>query len=274
MVISMKSPKYVALSLLTLLLFSIANPPTTASAWSITKTKEVRVSEDEGYYVGIVSADEINLLLRNVTSYCVVYLLTHNTHSLKIWLSAYSEVLQAFHQLVPAAGLKIGLDVGFLYMSAEGVAAGAALILAGGPVTTVVGASTLIISILGAVESSKDIYYTSLESMKTLVAALHLMGFIDYVFLETDCKAKACLRDLLLAAETIYQMIAPKAVRHYAIAETQRGFHLYHGLRLNTGNWRRVYQFLLAEKPFLTIDYNHVYWALRRGYVTPPPAKR
>ena len=89
-----------------------------------------------------------------------------------------------------------------------------------------------------------------------------------YIFLDSDCKAKQCLLSLIMVAETIYQMIAPKARRKYVIAETQRGLHLYHGLRLNEGNWRRVLKFFLSEQPFPFIDYNHIYWALRRGYVT------
>ena len=83
-----------------------------------------------------------------------------------------------------------------------------------------------------------------------------------------DSKRKECFQEAFKIIEFVYQAICKKCKRKALIFETQRGFHLIIGLKLSSQNWRRIYSFILEERPFLCIDYKHIIATLKRGYVT------
>lgn len=83
-----------------------------------------------------------------------------------------------------------------------------------------------------------------------------------------DSKRKECLQEAFKIIEFVYQAICKRCPRKALVFETQRGFHLIVGLKLSPQNWRRIYSFILEERPFLCIDYKHIIAALKRGYVT------
>ena len=95
-----------------------------------------------------------------------------------------------------------------------------------------------------------------------------------YPLFDFDRKSKVCLTQAFATIEFVYGLICKRCKRKAIIVETQRGFHLFIGLKLTTSNWLKIYNILFNERPFECLDYKHIALSIKRGYATLSVGKR